>query len=121
LKIVIVILFLPITLLSQASLDQKITRDYENEKLSYIISDLDKRTNFSFRYNETLLPINRLSYSFVETPLHQVLKIIFDRFDLRYLEYAPGQIIIAPKEIMNIEQEEVIFKEPNQEETKEEI
>ncbi len=97
---------------SQASLDEKITREWEEERLNYILFDLDRITDFDIRYNESILPKTRYSYSFVQTPLRQILKIVLDKDQFQYYEYAPGKLAIAPQKVMNIEHKSAEKEEP---------
>jgi len=71
-------------LFSQTGLDQKITHEWEKEKLHYILFDLNRITDFDFQYNESILPNTRHSFSFVETPLRQILKVILTEDKLQY-------------------------------------
>lgn len=112
LRILLLLSIAPSLIFSQASLDEKITREWEEERLNYIFFDLDRITDFDIRYNESILPKTRYSYSFVETPLRQILKIVLDKDQLQYYEYTPGKLAIAPQKVMNIEHKSAEKQEP---------
>ena len=111
-SLVPIFLLAPTLLFTQTSLDQKITREWEEEKLHFILFDLDRITDFDFQYNESILPNTRHSYSFVQTPLRQVLKVILTEDKLQYYEHTAGKLVIAPQAVLNIEHKVVEKAQP---------
>lgn len=87
----------------QSALRELVKKDYDQENLYYILSDLDERYSIGIRFNETLLPLGKFSYSFDKVPMGEVLNIIFLDKSLDYLEYAEDRIIVIPKKIIRSE------------------
>ncbi len=91
------------TTVGQTALDEKVNRDYEDEKLSYILFNLSERHQVDIRYNETLLPENRYTYSFKGTPMRDVLRILLNDKDLHYKEYQADKVIVVPSEMIEVD------------------
>ena len=101
-SILISILFVQI-LAGQDILDKRISAAYEEDKVKFILQDLNRRFDLDLKYNADNLPNVEGSYSFKDTRLRDVLNIILKDLDFNYLLSKTGKVIIAPKEVVTDE------------------
>ncbi len=101
-SILISILFVQI-LAGQDILDKRISAAYEEDKVKFILQDLNRRFDLDLKYNADNLPNVEGSYSFKDTRLRDVLNIILKDLDFNYLLSKTGKVVIAPKEVVTDE------------------
>ncbi len=92
-----------INLWGQAGLDESVSRDYEEEKLAYILDNLSERHQLYIRYNESLLPNSRYTYSFKNVSMRDVLRILLNDKGLHFREYQPDKVIVVPAEMVDVD------------------
>jgi len=104
-------------------LDKRIKGAYEQEALAFILRDINYRYyDINIRYNKDLLPENKLSLSFTDSRLRDVLNIILKDVPFDYILNSNGNIILAPQEIIddslglkliNIKDDQTLLNEPD--------
>ena len=60
----LILCFLGIQLSAQSVADIKINRSYENNRMTFILADIERKYNVVFRYNEEILPKGYYDYQF---------------------------------------------------------
>ena len=81
---------------SQSILDRKITMEYEDERLDFIFSHIQNNYDLDIRFNKSLLPTQRETYSFDQIRVRDVLDIVCRDNNLAFREYAADKVIIFP-------------------------
>ena len=100
-----VVLFISMSGVSaQAILDTKVNREYEEEEIAYILENLSLKYGIHIRYNKSILPTSRHTYSFRDMRLEDVLTIVLVPQELDFLEYDNNKIIIIPRRLMSEEE-----------------
>ncbi len=99
----LILLLCSVELFGQGSLEETVRRDYEQEQLSYILDNLSDRYDISIRYNESLLPSEKYTYSFDDISMKNVLSILLNDKSLHYIEYQPDKIMIVPSEMVDVD------------------
>ena len=88
---------------AQEALQEKVNKEYEEEKLNYILTNLSDRHKVDIRYNESLLPDGKFTYSFNGVTMEDVLKILLNDKGLHFKEYREDRIIVVPAEFVDVD------------------
>jgi hypothetical protein len=73
--------------------------DFEDEPLAYILEDLGDRYKLNIRFNETILPDGRFTYSFDRIAISDVLRILLRDHNLDLRTFGENGVILFPREI----------------------
>lgn len=87
-------------------LDTRVKGGYEEETLSFVLRDLNLRHDLDIKYNDDLLPNTRVTISFKDTRIRDVLNIILTNVNFDYVVNSYGKIVIAPSKIVSANQGE---------------
>ncbi len=88
---------------AQDALDEVVNKDYEEERLSYILLNLGDRYDINIRYNESMLPETKYTYSFKDMMMRDVLRILLNDKGLHFKEYKSDHIIIVPADQIEVD------------------
>ena len=97
------VFIIPLSICYSQALEELVSKDFEEETLSYILATISKQHTIDIRVNETLLPSKRFTYSFKKMPMRNVLSILLNHNNLHYKEYAKDKIIVVPIEMINVD------------------
>lgn len=103
LLLVILSLFFLQAIVAQDALDELVNRDYEEERLSYILYNLDDKYDINIRYNESMLPETKHTYSFKDMRMKDVLRILLNDKGLHFKEYKPDFITLVPADKVEVD------------------
>jgi outer membrane receptor for ferrienterochelin and colicin len=84
-------------------LDQRVKGGYEEETIEFILRDLNLRYFLEIKYNADLLPDERLTFSFKDRRIRDVLNIILKDVAFDYVLNKEQEIVIAPSSLISEE------------------
>jgi len=100
---IVTFLFVSLCSFGQSALTELVDEEFENEKLAFILKNLDRKYQIDIRFNATILPISNNSYDFNNLAMRDVLNVLLKDNNLDYVEYAQDRIIVVPSTIVNDE------------------
>ena len=97
-----------LTLQAQESaiLDTRVKGGYEDETIEFALRDLNLRHHLDIKYNADLLPDKRVTFSFKDTRIRDVLNVILKDVPFDYVVNRYNKIVIAPQQIVTDDQGE---------------
>lgn len=91
------ILFFGISVSSQNIQEKLISGKFQKTSLEQFFKTIEKEHNIRFYYREEWIKSFAVSQDFVETPLIQVLNMLFDRQPLSFKFFQNNSVVIFPK------------------------
>lgn len=97
-----------LTLQAQDSdiLDTRVKGGYEDETIEFALRDINLRHHLDIKYNADLLPDKRITFSFKDTRIRDVLNVILTDIPFDYVVNRFNKIVIAPQRIVTNDQGE---------------
>ena len=85
-------------------LDSRVKGGYEEESIEFVLRDLNLRHKLDIKYNADLLPQKKITLSFKDTRIRDVLNIILVDVEFDYVVNSYDKIVIAPRQVVSEEQ-----------------
>ncbi len=87
-------------------LDSRVKGGYEDETIEFVLRDLNLRHRLDIKYNADLFPDNRVTFSFKDARIRDVLNVILKDVPFDYVVNRYDKIVIAPQKIVTNNQGE---------------